>query len=82
MMKQIILTLAFLISSCAPRATRSPSTPVTPTMSDTPSPSFGATPLPTRVRWKFGDVPTYTIQHGDTLSAVAKRFNTSPDSIQ
>ena len=81
-MKRFILTLAILISSCAPRSTPSPLTTVTPPARAAPSPSFGATPLPTRARWKFGDVLPYTVQPGDTLVAVAARFNTPSDAIQ
>ncbi|MBI4631616.1 MAG: M23 family metallopeptidase [Chloroflexi bacterium] len=81
-MKRLIFTLAILISSCAPRSTPSPLTTVTPPTRAAPSPSFGATPLPTRVRWNFGDVLPYTVQPGDTLVAIAARFNTPSDAIQ
>ena len=81
-MKRLLLTLAILISSCAPRTTPSTLTTVTPPTRATLSPAIGATPLPTRVRWNFGDLLPYTVQPGDTLNAVAARFNAPADAIQ
>lgn len=39
------------------------------------------TPLPTRPSYKPGELVDYTAQDGDTLPALAKRFNTTIDEI-
>ncbi len=43
--------------------------------------SFVTTPLPTRINYKPGELVDYTAQNGDTLPALAARFNTSVDEI-
>lgn len=40
-----------------------------------------ATPLPVRKAYKPGELVNYTAQTGDTLPALARRFNTSVDEI-
>jgi murein DD-endopeptidase MepM/ murein hydrolase activator NlpD len=47
----------------------------------TPNPNFSATPLPTRPTFKPGELVDYIAQTGDTLPALAARFNTSVDEI-
>jgi LysM repeat protein len=45
------------------------------------SPDSAQTPLPTRTTYTPGELVDYTAQTGDTLPALAKRFNTSVDEI-
>jgi LasA protease len=47
----------------------------------TPDPNYQATPLPTRPIYKPGQLVDYTAQTGDTLPALAARFNTSVGEI-
>src|SRR3989304_4205250 len=42
---------------------------------------FLQTPLPTRTTYKPGELVDYTAQSGDTLPALAARFNTTIDEI-
>lgn len=80
--------MAILIG-CASPATVSPATDVPPTPAPTqpvtteraPS-ALDPTPLPTRVRWQFGELLPYTIQSGDTLAAIASHFNTTIEIIR
>jgi len=43
--------------------------------------SFPQTPLPTRTTYKPGELVDYTAQSGDTLPALAARFNTTIDEV-
>jgi hypothetical protein len=45
------------------------------------SPAFAQTPLPIRRTYKPGELVDYTAQSGDTLPALAARFNTTVDEI-
>jgi len=47
----------------------------------TPDPNYQATPLPARPIYKPGQLVDYIAQTGDTLPALAARFNTSVDEI-
>jgi murein DD-endopeptidase MepM/ murein hydrolase activator NlpD/LysM repeat protein len=47
----------------------------------TPYPTFSVTPLPTRPLYKPGEQVEYIAQSGDTLPALAARFNTTVDEI-
>lgn len=44
-------------------------------------PAFTQTPLPTRTTYKPGELVEYSAQTGDTLPALAARFNTTIDEI-
>ncbi len=44
-------------------------------------PALAQTPLPTRTTYKPGELVDYTAQTGDTLPALAVRFNTTVDEI-
>ncbi len=46
-----------------------------------PTVDLSATPLPTRGPFEAGTLVPYTVQDGDTLSALANRFNTTVDAI-
>ncbi|HAV75866.1 MAG TPA: hypothetical protein DCX53_00785 [Anaerolineae bacterium] len=70
---KMTVTLAILISSCAPRESNSPIenmiTPLAPT--PVPAPTSGRPP------YYPGELVEYIAQTGDTLPALAARFNTS-----
>ena len=79
-----LLILAVLLAGCAPlpapetpTATLEPGPTVTPTFSG-PTP----TALPKRPTYLPGDLVEYIAQSGDTLPALAKRFNTSVAEIR
>ncbi len=74
-----LIAIVLLITSCAPKdgnATPAPegSPAVTPTI-------YAATPYPTRLEYLPGELVDYTAQTGDTLPALAARFNTTVDEI-
>lgn len=73
------ITVALLAASCAPRAVIQSTSEAQPSEVDPPIPAF--TPLPTRPSFAPGELVDYTAQSGDTLSALASRFNTSVDEI-
>jgi murein DD-endopeptidase MepM/ murein hydrolase activator NlpD len=77
----IMLVMVIFLSSCT-------SQPINRTLATTPSNNAGVvqpvsavTPLPTRRSYTPGELVDYTAQTGDTLPALALRFNTSVDEI-
>jgi murein DD-endopeptidase MepM/ murein hydrolase activator NlpD len=72
-----VTSLTILLSSCAPRepntAIENMITPLAPTI--IPAPTSG------RPQYQPGELVEYTAQNGDTLPALAKRFNTSLEEI-
>lgn len=76
----ILSIIVILLSSCS-------SLPNNPSLNATPTQSTGAesasisTPLPTRPSFAPGELVDYIAQTGDTLPALALRFNTSVDEI-
>lgn len=81
----LVICLAFLMAACAP-----PPAPVveptatstsTPTASPT-APVITSTPLPTRPPFDPGQLVEYIAQPGDTLIALAARFNTTIEEIR
>ncbi|MFN8413641.1 MAG: LysM peptidoglycan-binding domain-containing protein [Anaerolineales bacterium] len=79
----VVLTCSILlVTSCNLRVTYNNPTP-TPNISQ-PSLSDGSslqTPLPTRTTYYPGELVDYTAQNGDTLPALAARFNTNTAEI-
>lgn len=71
-----LLTALFLLTSCAP------STPAAqiPFLA-APNPEITATPYIARPSYKPGELVEYTVQSGDTMPALAGRFNTTIDEI-
>lgn len=72
-------TLGLFLSACAPE-------PANPLIAAAPTgeigePSSASTPLPIRPSYSPGELVDYTAQSGDTLPALALRFNTSVDEI-
>ncbi len=74
-----LLLAAILISSCniSHAAPKPPPKPV----SDSAIVSLASTPLPIRIPYKPGELVEYTAQSGDTLPALAARFNTTTEEI-
>jgi hypothetical protein len=84
----ILLTAAILVVGCVPEPTNRPSpsgggTVSTPPPTPIPTPA-GPTPTPSFVRPTPTPQPTfliYTVVGGDSLTSIAKRFGTTPQSI-
>jgi LasA protease len=53
----------------------------TPTASPTAVPTYVGTPIPTRAAFGPGTLFTYTVQTGDTVTAIAVHFNTTPKEV-
>jgi phage tail protein X len=74
--------VCILLSSCNLRVTYANPAPATATIQQGQSlPSLPQTPLPTRKTYNPGELVDYTAQNGDTLSALAARFNTTVNEI-
>jgi murein DD-endopeptidase MepM/ murein hydrolase activator NlpD len=75
----IALAAVLFLSSCNLQVNYSPakSTPIP----NVDMPSFEQTPIPTRRPYKPGELVDYTAQSGDTLPALAARFNTKVNEI-
>ena len=75
-----LLAASLLLTSCAPGIPTSTSQadPSTPTSAPI---SLAQTPLPTRPSYKPGELVDYIAQDGDTLPALAARFNTTVKEI-
>src|SRR5687768_13268892 len=75
-----LVWIALLIASCAPAP--APSiienmiTPLAPT------PAFVPAPTSERPKYAPGELVDYTTQNGDTLPALAARFNTTVEEIR
>ncbi len=78
---KIIFIAALFLSGCNLRAVNPPSTPVTTRPNSTTPTPVPLPALPTRPVYKPGELVDYTAQNGDTLSALAARFNTSAAEI-
>ncbi len=79
----VFLTTALIITACDLQSSN-PSIAFMPTAQQLGNPSFvvaDQTPLPTRTNYVPGELVDYIAQDGDTLPALARRFNTSVDEI-
>ncbi len=79
--KVLSSTLLFIIllTACAPSAP----VEIAIAVGESPStPQADVTPLPTRPNFAPGELVDYTAQSGDTLPALAARFNTSVEEIR
>jgi murein DD-endopeptidase MepM/ murein hydrolase activator NlpD len=76
----LILLALLLVAACstAPAAAPAPAGPV----DVFPTPAGEFTPMPTRPAYQPGELVDYTAQSGDTLPALAARFNTSEAEIR
>ena len=83
----LALVLALLAACTGPAPAPIVSVPPTPPPTQ-PVPTeraaspLEATPLPTRIRWQFGELLPYAVQSGDTLRVIAAHFNTSVDALR
>ncbi|RJP48384.1 MAG: LysM peptidoglycan-binding domain-containing protein [Anaerolineaceae bacterium] len=78
----MIASAALLVTSCnfqSPENIYSPSAPDKPGSAS--NPALTPTPLPTRTTFKPGELVDYLAQTGDTLPALALRFNTTVAEI-
>lgn len=78
---RILAWLAILLCGCLPAVSPGQTTLFTPTPEPTPTLQL-PTPLPTRPSYEPGELIDYTAQTGDTLDALAARFNTSVSEIR
>lgn len=79
----LFILMVLVMTACEPQATLS-SVPATQQPAAlAPTATFPAiTPLPTRPQYQPGELVDYTVQTGDTLAALAARFNTTVDKIR
>jgi murein DD-endopeptidase MepM/ murein hydrolase activator NlpD len=83
MNKKILLVSLLILTACSPSPsnTNSISTPSTLQVDSATLLAIDYTPLPTRPAYAPGQLVDYTAQTGDTLPALALRFNTTVDEI-
>lgn len=80
---KILLAIPVLISACAPSSPRiSFDLLQEQTEQAAQAESISPTPLPTRPAYEPGELVEYTVQPGDTLPALAVRFNTTEAEIR
>jgi len=77
----VLLCIFALLSSCKYPPNPATKDQLAETNGDNSSPFLLQTPLPTRTTYKPGELVDYTAQTGDTLPALAARFNTTIDQI-
>lgn len=79
--KYIFLILILILTACTSTSNsdNTPASPIAPT--GVLFPPSDSTPLPTRPAFKPAELVAYTAQTGDTLPALASRFNTTVDEI-
>jgi LasA protease len=78
---RLILLLSILLTSCGPTDQITP-TLEAPATQAFPTPAAQFTPLPTRPPYPPGEPVDYIAQSGDTLPALATRFNTKQEDIR
>ncbi|HXF84225.1 MAG TPA: LysM peptidoglycan-binding domain-containing protein [Anaerolineales bacterium] len=74
---RLAILLSFIVSSCAPRGSTSVIENMITPLAPTPIPA----PTSGRPEYKPGELVEYTAQNGDTLPALAARFNTTVAEI-
>jgi murein DD-endopeptidase MepM/ murein hydrolase activator NlpD len=76
-----LILMIFMLAACAPTSQPTMILPTLEQAVETPSiPDM--TPFPTRPVYEPGELVAYTAQTGDTLDALAVRFNTSVEEIR
>jgi len=80
-MSTAALVIILFLTSCNLQVAYSPSVPGAPPGEAISVPASAQTPLPIRKSYKPGELVDYTAQTGDTLVALAARFNTTVDEI-
>jgi murein DD-endopeptidase MepM/ murein hydrolase activator NlpD len=76
----ILVSLVLVLTGCIPSAPGE--NPAITPIPDQPAARINITPLPTREKFKPGELVDYTVQNGDTVVALAARFNTTVNEIQ
>jgi LasA protease len=76
----VITMTVMVLTSCSSQP-NSPAINVTPAQLSEIEPALISTPLPTRRSYTPGELVDYIAQTGDTLPALALRFNTNVDEI-
>lgn len=76
-----LLACILLLTACAPSAAALPLTSPTSTPETPVPPTPALTPMPTRPAYAPGELVDYIAQDGDTLPALAARFNTTVAEI-
>jgi len=77
----LLLLLVITTAGCLPEAAAAPLIPAVPTLTKQPDSPL-ITPLPTRPLYTPGQLVDYIAQTGDTLPALAARFNTTEKEIR
>ncbi len=77
----LCLATAVALSACLPVDTAPVPESIETIEAQTPEPVVSPTPLPTREKFSPGELVDYTAQTGDTLPALAVRFNTTVNEI-
>ncbi|HEX9019457.1 MAG TPA: LysM peptidoglycan-binding domain-containing protein [Anaerolineaceae bacterium] len=78
----LLLLVASLAAGCLPDPPSGVSGPGSTPAAVRAAPTTKITPLPTRPVYQPGELVDYTAQTGDTLTALAARFNTSVQEIR
>lgn len=81
-MRNLALLFILLVSACAPASQLPATQAAAPLEAELPTPAAAYTPIPTRAPFEPGELVDYTAQTGDTLPALAARFNTSEAEIR
>ncbi|MGE5252143.1 MAG: LysM peptidoglycan-binding domain-containing protein [Bacteroidota bacterium] len=76
-----LLVLALGLTSCMPGAPAISAPPLLAPATSVPTPMIVPTSLPTRPNYAPGELVDYTAQDGDTVAALAGRFNTTVAEI-
>jgi LasA protease len=77
----VAVVIALALTSCSSNGTQSNIPAATSNASGVEAPLVAQTPLPKRPNYRPGELVDYTAQTGDTLPALAARFNTTADQI-
>jgi len=78
----LMLTLSIFLTACSSSSGTSLTESPEPLFESFPSPAAEHTPLPTRPYYQPGELVEYIAQTGDTLPALAVRFNTTKEQIR
>ena len=78
-----LIAIGLVLSACQPALQAAPLQQINPTETPAPveTPTLVITPLPERPKYFPGELVDYIAQSGDTLPALAARFNTSVSEI-
>ncbi len=77
----LLIFISFILTACEPQAVLSGGVALQPTQAPTATQPL-VTQIPTRPAYQPGELVDYTVQTGDTLPALAARFNTTEPKIR